>query len=82
MENALATYMPDALVVVYSVVDEGSLKIAEEILQYLWKTGSASDKAVILVGNKSDLVRTRAVPIVGKLKNRNSLGSLNLCIYE
>ena len=72
MENALATYMPDALVVVYSVVDVGSLKIAEEILQYLWKTGSASDKAVILVGNKSDLVRTRAVPIVGKLKNRNS----------
>ena len=72
MENALATYMPDALVVVYSVVDEGSLKIAEEILQYLWKTGSASDKAVILVGNKSDLVRTRAVPIVGKLKNRKS----------
>ena len=72
--------MPDALVVVYSVVDDGSLKVAEEILQYLWKTGSASDKAVILVGNKSDLVRTRVVPIVGKLKNKNSLESLHLGI--
>ena len=65
VENALATYMPDAMVIVYSVVDVMSLKIAEDILQYLWKTGSATDKATILVGNKSDLVRTRIVPIVG-----------------
>ena len=40
-------------------------KVAEDILQYLWRTQSGTDKAVILVGNKSDLVRTRAVPIVG-----------------
>ena len=58
--------MPDALVIVYSVVDNTSLKVAEDILQYLWRTQSGTDKAVILVGNKSDLVRTRAVPIVGK----------------
>lgn len=57
--------MPDALVIVYSVVDNTSLKVAEDILQYLWRTQSGTDKAVILVGNKSDLVRTRAVPIVG-----------------
>ena len=57
--------MPDALVIVYSVVDNTSLKVAEDILQYLWRTQSCTDKAVILVGNKSDLVRTRAVPIVG-----------------
>ena len=57
--------MPDALVIVYSVVDNTSLKVAEDILQYLWRTRSGTDKAVILVGNKSDLVRTRAVPIVG-----------------
>ena len=55
------------MVIVYSVVDNTTLKVAEEILQYLWRTRSATDKAVILVGNKSDLVRTRAVPIVGKL---------------
>ena len=61
----MSTYMPDALVIVYSVVDNTSLKVAEDILQYLWRTRSGTDKAVILVGNKSDLVRTRAVPIVG-----------------
>lgn len=61
----MSTYMPDALVIVYSVVDNTSLKVAEDILQYLWRTQSGTDKAVILVGNKSDLVRTRAVPIVG-----------------
>ena len=60
------------MVIVYSVVDVTSLKIAEDILQYLWKTGSATDKATILVGNKSDLVRTRVVPIVGK---DNQMGS-------
>ena len=59
--------MPDALVIVYSVVDADSFQKAEEILQYLWRTNSSSGKAVILVGNKSDLVRTRAVSIVGKL---------------
>ena len=73
MENALATYMPDAMVIVYSVVDSDSLNSAEEMLQYLWKTSSGntavsnSDKAVILVGNKADLVRTRSVSIVGKI---------------
>ena len=61
----MSTYMPDALVIVYSVVDNTSLKVAEDILRYLWRTRSGTDKAVILVGNKSDLVRTRAVPIVG-----------------
>ena len=70
MENALATYVPDALIIIYSVVDPDSLNSAEEMLQYLWRTGSATTKAVILVGNKSDLVRTRAVPIVGKVKPR------------
>ena len=65
-ENALSTYVPDALVIVYSVVDSNSFQKAEEILQYLWRTGSSTNKAVILVGNKSDLVRTRVVSIVGK----------------
>lgn len=58
--------MPDALVIVFSVVDNDSFSKAEEILQYLWRTSSSTDKAVILVGNKSDLVRTRTVSIVGK----------------
>ena len=62
----MSTYVPDALVIVYSVVDSNSFQKAEEILQYLWRTGSSTNKAVILVGNKSDLVRTRVVSIVGK----------------
>ena len=66
-ENALSTYAPDALVLVFSVVSSDSLREAEETLQYLWRTNSANDKAVILVGNKTDLVRTRTVNIVGEL---------------
>ncbi len=62
----MSTYMPDAMVIVYSVVSAESFRVAEEILQYLWRSGSSSEKAVILVGNKADLVRTRTVPIVGK----------------
>jgi Rad/Gem-related GTP binding protein 1 len=55
------------MVVVYSVVSPITLQEAEETLQYLWKTNTMTEKAVIMVGNKTDLVRTRAVNIVGKL---------------
>ena len=73
----MSTYMPEAMVIVYSVVSVESFHIAEEILQYLWRTGSSNDKAVILVGNKADLVRTRNVTIVGEmmpLKGTTSVG--------
>nr|CAD7203519.1 unnamed protein product [Timema douglasi] len=60
-ENCIITYEPHAYCVVYSTVDRTSLRVAEETLQYLWKTDSVSSKAVILVGNKTDLVRSRAV---------------------
>ena len=65
----MATYIPDAMVVVYSVVSPESLAEAEEILQYLWRTNSVGNKAVIIVGNKTDLVRSRSVNIVGKSKH-------------
>jgi hypothetical protein len=65
------------LVIVYSVVDASSLGTAEEILQYLWRTGSSNDKAVIVVGNKADLVRKRVVPIVGKFKTRLKITSVH-----
>ena len=55
------------MVVVYSVVSADSFREAEEILQYLWRTNSMTEKAVIMVGNKTDLVRARAVNIVGEL---------------
>eukprot|EP00094_Tigriopus_californicus_P001859 TCALIF_01793-PA protein Name:"Similar to RRAD GTP-binding protein RAD (Homo sapiens)" AED:0.00 eAED:0.00 QI:131/1/1/1/1/1/3/613/151 len=52
------------MVVVFSVVDNETLGEAEEILQYLWRTNCMNDKAVIMVGNKTDLVRSRQVNIV------------------
>ena len=66
VENAMSTYIPDAMVVVYSVDSLESIKEAEETLRYLWDTGSCMNKAVILVGNKTDLVRTRVVDITSE----------------
>ena len=62
----MSTYIPDAMVVVYSVDSLESIKVAEETLRYLWDTGSCMNKAVILVGNKTDLVRTRVVDITSE----------------
>ena len=66
----MSTYVPDAMVIVYSVVNGESLREAEEILQYLWRSNSMTEKAVIVVGNKTDLVRTRVVNIVGMFFGR------------
>ena len=55
----------ECLVVVFSVTENSSLKEAEEILQKLWQSGHLNTKTVIIVGNKTDLVRTREVPIDG-----------------
>ena len=54
--------------IVFSVTDAASLSTAETILQSLCKSGDLSTKVVIVVGNKTDLVRTRTVPIYGKEK--------------
>ncbi len=61
----MSTYIPDAMVVVYSVDSTGTLKMAEETLRYLMDSGSCTNKAVILVGNKTDLVRSRVVDNAG-----------------
>lgn len=55
------------------MVDRLSFQIAEETLQSLWKTDSIGSKAVILVGNKTDLVRSRTITPEGKSNsNKNS----------
>ena len=54
--------------IVFSVTDAASLSTAETILQSLCKSGDLITKVVIVVGNKTDLVRTRTVPIYGKEK--------------
>lgn len=65
VENSLSTYEPHGCVVVYSVVQRSSFKQAENIVNYLWRENVARDKAVILVGNKADLARSRVIPTAG-----------------
>ncbi|XP_068625001.1 uncharacterized protein [Battus philenor] len=48
--------------VVYSTADRSSFSEAERRLQTLWAAGHTARRAVILVGNKADLARSRAIP--------------------
>uniref|UniRef100_A0A2S2R9I7 GTP-binding protein REM 1 n=1 Tax=Sipha flava TaxID=143950 RepID=A0A2S2R9I7_9HEMI len=58
---------PHAYCIIYSRNDWDSFKQAEEWLQALWKADVVRNKAVILVGNKNDIVRPNIVPSgVGK----------------
>ncbi|KAL1501918.1 hypothetical protein ABEB36_007150 [Hypothenemus hampei] len=52
---------PHAYAVVYSCADRASFECAEKILQDLWTLDTIGTKAVILVSNKADLVRSRMV---------------------
>ncbi|MPC28961.1 GTP-binding protein GEM [Portunus trituberculatus] len=61
VENYLTTYEPHAFVVVLSVTERASYLRAEEVLQYLWRLDVMSNKGVILVANKTDIVRARCV---------------------
>jgi len=67
VENSLSTYEPHACIIVYSIVQRSSFRCAEEILNYLWRENVTKDKAVIIVGNKADLARSRAITTSGKL---------------
>lgn len=66
VENSLSTYEPHCCVVVYSVVARSSFRVAEEIINYLWRENITKDKSVILVGNKADLARARVITTVGE----------------
>ncbi|GIY44949.1 hypothetical protein CEXT_321461 [Caerostris extrusa] len=48
-------------IVVYSITDRSSFEKAVDILFKLREKGCTMNKAVILVGNKSDLVRSRSI---------------------
>lgn len=65
VENCLATYEPHAFVVVFSVTERASYLRAEEVLQYLWRLNLITNKGVILVANKTDIVRSRCVTAKG-----------------
>ncbi|XP_033325644.1 uncharacterized protein LOC117220078 isoform X2 [Megalopta genalis] len=74
VETFCSTYNPDVYVVVYSVVDRLSLKVAEETLLYLWKSDYMASHGVILVGNKVDLERKREVSSVAGRRLANNCG--------
>ncbi|KAJ9601530.1 hypothetical protein L9F63_000273 [Diploptera punctata] len=74
VESYCSTYNPDVFVVVYSVVDRKSLKTAEDILLFLWKSDYVATRGVILVGNKADLERKREVPMSVGRKLANNCG--------
>jgi Rad and Gem related GTP binding protein 1 len=65
VENSLSTYEPHACIIVYSIIQRSSLRCAEETLNYLWRENVTKDKAVIVVGNKADLARSRAITTAG-----------------
>lgn len=43
------------------MVQRSTFHVAEDILNYLWRENISKDKAVILVGNKADLARSRVI---------------------
>ncbi|XP_071635983.1 GTP-binding protein RAD-like isoform X1 [Temnothorax longispinosus] len=53
--------LPDAFVVMYSVIDKASFQRAEEYLARLHDQDLLRGRPAILVGNKVDLVRSRVV---------------------
>ncbi|XP_070604841.1 GTP-binding protein REM 1 [Erythrolamprus reginae] len=53
----------DAYVIVYSITDRGSFESASELRIQLRRSRQAENLPIILVGNKSDLVRSREVSV-------------------
>jgi len=59
--------LPDAFLIMYSVIDKTSFKTTEDELARLQNWDALRSRALIVVGNKIDLVRSRAVSTQGKL---------------
>ena len=57
--------LPDAYVVVYSVIDKSSFQRIEDEMARLQNWEALRARALIVVGNKIDLVRSRAVSTQG-----------------
>ena len=66
MENQVGTYCPNGYMIVFAVDDEDSLDEAEKTLSYLKKEEILQHQAVILVANKTDLVRSRLISTSSK----------------
>lgn len=59
--------MGDAYIIVYSVTDKLSFEKASELRIQLRRARQSENIPIILVGNKSDLVRSREVSVDGEL---------------
>ena len=63
----MSRYRPDAYIVVMSVDDKSTLDQADRILAYLQMSGALEERSVVLVANKTDLVKSRAIkPMEGR----------------
>ena len=56
----------ECIVVVFSLADSSSLEDSKMILDKLWQSGVTGTVPLILVGNKTDLVRSRQVSVEGE----------------
>ena len=56
----------ECIVVVFSLADSSSLDDSKMILDKLWQSGVTGTVPLILVGNKTDLVRSRQVSVEGE----------------
>ena len=68
VESQLCQYSPDVILVVLALDDKISLDQSELLLEYLRMKGLVGNIPVILVANKTDLVRGRVVKQTGSLK--------------
>lgn len=66
--------MGDAYVIVYSITDKGSFEKASELRVQLRRARQTDNVPIILVGNKSDLVRSREVSVDGKQASGRASG--------
>lgn len=67
----------DAYLIVYSITDRASFEKASELRIQLRRARQTEDIPIILVGNKSDLVRCREVSISGKRTGANAVETLS-----
>ena len=64
--------LPDAYIVVYSVIDKSSFQRAEDELARLQNWDALRGRALIVVGNKIDLARSRAVSTQGTIQTHTA----------
>ena len=69
----------ECILVVFSVANLASLREAKMILKSLYLSGELNSKSVILVGNKTDLVRAREVLIDGNINSPMQTQIIHCC---